>query len=55
MGGSFSKFRSDLKHLLVYCESGLVTTVARRRTKQGTLAAILKYMGLSTEDVTNLL
>lgn len=43
------------KHLLVYSESGLVTTIPRGRIKPGTLAAILGQMGISKDELANLL
>jgi len=49
------RIKEGKKHLLVYSESGLVTTIPRGRIKSGTLAAILKQMGISKEDMTSLL
>ena len=49
------RIKDGKKHLLVYGESGLVATVPRGRIKAGTLAAILKQMGISREELANLL
>jgi hypothetical protein len=43
------------KHLLVYGDAGLVATVPRGQIKQGTLAAILKQMGISKDELDKLL
>ncbi len=43
------------KHLLVYNSSGLITTLPRGRIKHGTLAAILKQMGIDREELDKLL
>jgi hypothetical protein len=39
----------------VYTEEGLVTTIPRGRIKPGTLAAILKQMGLGKDKLDKLL
>jgi hypothetical protein len=49
------RIKEGKKHLLVYSESSLVTTIPRGSIKTGTLAAILKQMGISKEDLANLL
>ena len=49
------RIKEGKKHLLVYSESGLVTTIPRGRIKQGTLSAILKQMAISRDDLTKLL
>ena len=43
------------KHLIVFTESGLVTTIPRGRIKPGTLAAILKQMGIAKDELVKLL
>lgn len=43
------------RHLLIYNESGLMATVPRGRIKPGTLAAILKQMGISRGAMGKLL
>ncbi|MEW6530925.1 MAG: type II toxin-antitoxin system HicA family toxin [Thermodesulfobacteriota bacterium] len=43
------------KHLLIYSESGLVATIPRGRIKPGTLAAILKQMRISKNELPGLL
>lgn len=48
------RIKEGKKHLLIYGESGLVTTIPRGRIKQGTLAAILKQMGISMKELDNL-
>ncbi len=49
------RIKEGTKHLLVYSETGLVTTIPRGRIKQGTLAAILKQMGMSKDELDKLL
>ncbi len=49
------RIKEGKKHVLVYSESGLVTTVPRGRIKPGTLAAILGQMGISREELLRLL
>jgi len=49
------RIREGKKHVLVYTESGLVTTIPRGRIKAGTLAAILKQMGISKDQLSKLL
>jgi predicted RNA binding protein YcfA (HicA-like mRNA interferase family) len=49
------EIREGKKHLLIYSGSGLVSTIPRGRIKAGTLAAILKQMGISKDDLKNLL
>jgi hypothetical protein len=49
------RIKEGKKHLLVYSESGLVTTIPRGRIKPGTLAAILKQMGISRDELATLL
>jgi hypothetical protein len=48
------RVKEGKKHLLIYGESGLVTTIPRGRIKQGTLAAILKQMGLGKDELDKL-
>ncbi|HTY22597.1 MAG TPA: type II toxin-antitoxin system HicA family toxin [Desulfomonilaceae bacterium] len=43
------------KHSLIYGQSRLVATLPRGRIKPGTLAAILKQMGISKDDLADLL
>ncbi len=43
------------KHLLVFSDTGLVTTVPRGRIKPGTLSAIVKQLGISKEELDRLL
>jgi predicted RNA binding protein YcfA (HicA-like mRNA interferase family) len=47
--------REGKKHLLIYSGSALVATVPRGRIKPGTLAAILKQMGITKEELADLL
>ncbi|MBI4963638.1 MAG: hypothetical protein HY913_10205 [Desulfomonile tiedjei] len=49
------RIKEGNKHLLGYSESGLVTTIPRGRIKQGTLAAILKQMGIGKGELSHLL
>lgn len=49
------RIKEEKKHLLVYAESGLITTIPRGRMKPGTLAAILGQMGISKDELANLL
>jgi hypothetical protein len=49
------RIKEGKKHVLVYSESGLVTTVPRGRIKPGTLAAILGQMGISREELRRFL
>ncbi|MFA6223429.1 MAG: type II toxin-antitoxin system HicA family toxin [Desulfomonilaceae bacterium] len=49
------QIKEGKKHVLVYGVSGLITTIPRGRIKPGTLAAILKQMGMSKEELTDLL
>jgi hypothetical protein len=49
------RIKEGKKHLLIYGELGLVTTVPRGRIKSGTLAAILGQMGISKDELANLL
>jgi hypothetical protein len=49
------RIKEGKKHLLVYDEAGLIATVPRGQIKPGTLAAILKQMGMSKEDLADLL
>ncbi|MBI5569147.1 MAG: type II toxin-antitoxin system HicA family toxin [Desulfomonile tiedjei] len=49
------RIKEGNKHLLVYSESGLVSTIPRGRIKAGTLAAILKQMGIGKDDLATLL
>jgi len=49
------RIKEGKKHLLVYGELGLVTTIPRGRIKPGTLAAILAQMGISKDELANLL
>ena len=49
------RIKEGKKHLLLYSESGLVTTIPRGRIKPGTLAAILKQMGISKGELDKLL
>jgi len=49
------RIKEGKKHLLVYSESGLVTTIPRGRIKAGTLAAILKQMGISKVQLSKVL
>lgn len=49
------RIKEGKKHLLVYSESGLVTTVPRGRIMPGTLTAILGQMGISKDELANLL
>jgi len=45
------RIKEGKKHLLLYSESGLVTTIPRGRIKPETLATILKQMRLSKEEL----
>jgi predicted RNA binding protein YcfA (HicA-like mRNA interferase family) len=49
------RIKEGAKHSLVYSESRLVATVPRGQIKPGTLAAILKQMGISRNEFDNLL
>jgi len=49
------RIKEGKKHLLVYGQSGIVTTIPRGRIKAGTLAAILKEMGISKDELSKLL
>ncbi|MGB6068351.1 MAG: hypothetical protein WBG50_26375 [Desulfomonilaceae bacterium] len=49
------RIKEGKKHLLVYGESGLVTTIPRGRIKPGTLAAILGQMRIGKDELANLL
>ncbi len=49
------RVKEGKKHLLVYGESGLVTTIPRGRIKAGTLAAILSQMSIGKDELANLL
>lgn len=49
------RIKEGKRHLLVYSESRLVTTIPRGRIKPGTLAAILGQMGISKDELANLL
>lgn len=49
------RIKEGKKHLLLYGELGLVTTIPRGRIKPGTLAAILKQMGMSRDELDRLL
>jgi hypothetical protein len=49
------RVKEGKKHLLVYGESGLVTTVPRGRIKPGTLAAILGRIGISKDELGKML
>jgi len=49
------RIKEGKKHVLVYGESGLVTTIPWGRIKPGTLAAILAQMGISKDELANLL
>ncbi|MDQ7784589.1 MAG: type II toxin-antitoxin system HicA family toxin [Desulfomonilaceae bacterium] len=49
------RIKEGKKHVLVYSESGLVTTIPRGRIKPGTLAAILGQMGINKDQLANLL
>jgi hypothetical protein len=49
------RVKDGRKHLLVYNASGLVTTIPRGHIKPGTLAAILKQMAMSKDELENLL
>ena len=49
------RVKEGKKHMLVYSESGLVATVPRGGIKAGTLAAILKQMGISGDQLAKLL
>jgi hypothetical protein len=49
------RIKEGKKHLLLYSESGLVTTIPRGRIKPGTLAAILKQMGINKDELAKFL
>jgi predicted RNA binding protein YcfA (HicA-like mRNA interferase family) len=49
------RIKEGKKHVLIYTESGLVTTIPRGRIRAGTLAAILKQMGISKDELSRLL
>jgi hypothetical protein len=49
------RIKEGKKHLLLYSQSGLVTTIPRGRIKPGTLAAILKQMGMNKDELDKLL
>jgi len=49
------RIKEGKKHLLVYNESGLCATIPRGRIKPGTLAAILKQMGIRKDELAHLL
>lgn len=49
------QIKEGKKHLLVYSESGILTTIPRGRIKTGTLAAILKQMGITRDELAKLL
>jgi hypothetical protein len=49
------RIKEGKKHLLLYSQSRLVTTIPRGRIKTGTLAAILKQMGMSKDELDRLL
>ncbi len=49
------RIKEGRRHLLLYSESGLVTTIPRGRIKPGTLAAILKQMGLGKDELDKLI
>jgi len=49
------RVKEGKKHLLIYDESGLCTTVPRGRIKPGTLASILKQMGIEKDECFRLL
>jgi len=49
------RIKEGKKHLLVYSESGLMTTIPRGRIKSGTLVAILRQMGIGKDDLSKLL
>lgn len=49
------RVKEGKKHLIVFTESGLVTTIPRGRIKPGTLSAILKQMGIDRDELSNLL
>jgi hypothetical protein len=49
------RVKEGKKHTLVYNESGLVVTLPRGRIKPGTLATILKQMGIRRDELANLL
>ena len=43
------------KHVLIYSGSALVATIPRGHIKLGTLAAILKQMGITRDELARLL
>jgi len=43
------------KHIVVYTEERLITTLPRGRIKRGTLAAILKQMGITKRQLEKML
>jgi hypothetical protein len=49
------RIKEGKKHLLVYTESRLVTTIPRGRIKAGTLVAIIKQMGIGKDELAKLL
>jgi len=49
------RIKEGKKHLLVYSDSGLVATIPRGRIKAGTLAAILKQIGIGKDELARLL
>jgi predicted RNA binding protein YcfA (HicA-like mRNA interferase family) len=49
------QIKEGKKHLLVYSETGLVTTIPRGRIKSGTLSAIVKQMGINKDELAKLL
>ncbi len=49
------EIKEGKKHVLVFTESGLVTTIPRGRIKAGTLSAILKQMGITRDELAKLL
>jgi hypothetical protein len=49
------RVKEGKRYLLVYRESGLVATIPRGTIKPGTLAAILKQMGLGKDELDALL
>ena len=48
------QIKEGKKHLFVYGESGIVTTIPRGRIKAGTLAAILKQMRITRDELAKL-
>lgn len=43
------------KHILVFGESGLITTIPRGKIKYGTLRGILNKLGITEEELSKLL